>query len=84
MAEWVALGLPIVDMTRHCLITYEKANANHVWDGTPWEAEHALFQPNYDRIVPWLANTGRAIKIERLGTSENGDRIDVLQPSKER
>ena len=36
---------------------YEKANPNTVWDdGTPWEAEHELFEPDYDRIVPWLEN----------------------------
>jgi len=26
-----------------------------VWmDGTPWEADHHLFQPDYDRVAPWL------------------------------
>ncbi len=36
---------------------YEKANPNTVWDdGTPWEAEHELFEPDYDRILPWLEN----------------------------
>jgi len=36
---------------------YEKANPNHVWDdGTPWEAEHELFEPELDRIMPWLEN----------------------------
>jgi len=36
---------------------YEKANPNTVWnDGTPWEAEHELFEPDYDRISPWLEN----------------------------
>lgn len=34
---------------------YEKSNPNSVWvDGTPWEADHHLFQPDYDRIAPWL------------------------------
>lgn len=34
---------------------YEKANPNPVWvDGTPWEADHHLFPPDYDRIAPWL------------------------------
>jgi dimethylglycine dehydrogenase len=34
---------------------YEKANPNCVWlDGTPWEAESELFEPDYDRIMPWL------------------------------
>ena len=36
---------------------YEKANPNTVWlDGTPWEAESELFEPDYDRIMPWLTN----------------------------
>ena len=36
---------------------YEKANPNTVWlDGTPWEAESELFDPDYDRIMPWLDN----------------------------
>lgn len=36
---------------------YEKANAASVWDeGTPWESENELFEPDYDRIMPWLAN----------------------------
>lgn len=36
---------------------YEKANAVSVWDdGTPWEAENELFEPDYDRIMPWLQN----------------------------
>ena len=36
---------------------YEKANPNTVWlDGCPWEAEHELFAPDYDRIMPWLEN----------------------------
>ena len=36
---------------------YEKANANTVWeDGCPWEAENELFEPDYDRIMPWLEN----------------------------
>lgn len=34
---------------------YEKANPNPVWtDGAPWEAEHELFEPDYERIMPWL------------------------------
>ncbi len=36
---------------------YEKAGAATVWDdGTPWEAENELFEPDYDRIMPWLEN----------------------------
>ena len=36
---------------------YEKANAASVWDdGTPWESENELFEPDYERIEPWLIN----------------------------
>ncbi|HRV62938.1 MAG TPA: FAD-binding oxidoreductase, partial [Albidovulum sp.] len=36
---------------------YEKANPNTVWeDQCPWEAENELFEPDYDRIMPWLEN----------------------------
>ena len=36
---------------------YEKTNAASVWDdGTPWESENELFEPDYDRIIPWLEN----------------------------
>ncbi len=34
---------------------YEKANPRTVWlEGTPWEAESELFEPDYERIMPWL------------------------------
>ncbi len=37
---------------------YEKANAASVWDdGTPWDSENELFEPDYDRIMPWLENS---------------------------
>ena len=36
---------------------YEKENPNAVWlDGCPWEAENPLFEPDYDRVAPWLSN----------------------------
>jgi len=36
---------------------YEKTNPNSVWeDHCPWEAENELFEPHYDRIMPWLEN----------------------------
>jgi dimethylglycine dehydrogenase len=36
---------------------YEKANAATVWDDeTPWSAENELFEPDFDRIMPWLEN----------------------------
>ncbi|MEI9424097.1 FAD-dependent oxidoreductase [Mesorhizobium sp. Cs1299R1N1] len=48
---------------------YEKANPNAVWtDGCPWEAEHELFEPDYDRIMPWLENAmGRMPVLSQLG-----------------
>ena len=34
---------------------YEKTSSRSVWeDYCPWEAEHELFAPDYDRIMPWL------------------------------
>ena len=34
---------------------YEKADPRSVWEsGTPWEADHHLFPPEYDRVAPWL------------------------------
>ncbi len=36
---------------------YEKAGAATVWDDdTPWEAENELFEPDFERIMPWLEN----------------------------
>ncbi|MEM7432121.1 MAG: FAD-dependent oxidoreductase [Pseudomonadota bacterium] len=36
---------------------YEKENPNAVWiDHCPWEAENELFDPDYDRVMPWLEN----------------------------
>ncbi len=36
---------------------YEKANPNSVWeDYCPWDAENHLFDPDYDRVMPWLTN----------------------------
>ncbi len=36
---------------------YEKADPNTVWlDGTPWESENELFEPDYERVMPWLEN----------------------------
>ena len=48
---------------------YEKANPRTVWeDGCPWEAEHELFSPDYDRIMPWLENAmGRMPVFAELG-----------------
>ena len=48
---------------------YEKANPNAVWlDGTPWEADHELFEADYDRIMPWLeASMDRMPILAELG-----------------
>lgn len=36
---------------------YEKENPHSVWeDHCPWEAENELFDPHYDRVMPWLQN----------------------------
>ena len=36
---------------------YEKQNPNTVWeDHCPWDAENELFEPDYDRVMPWLEN----------------------------
>jgi dimethylglycine dehydrogenase len=46
---------------------YEKENPNTIWDdGTPWEAEHELFEPHLDRIGPWLQTA-----MERMPIFEN-------------
>ena len=48
---------------------YEKENPNTVWeDHCPWEAENELFEPDYDRIMPWLENAmGRMPVFAELG-----------------
>ncbi|MBF2759945.1 MAG: FAD-dependent oxidoreductase [Ectothiorhodospiraceae bacterium AqS1] len=53
---------------------YEKANPNTVWlDGTPWESENELFDPDYERIMPWLENA-----LERMPVlAESGIRRTV-------
>ncbi len=46
-----------VRMERHAGLVgiYEKADPKSVWeDGTPWDADHHLFPPDYDRVAPWL------------------------------
>jgi len=43
---------------------YEKTGAKTAWDGgTPWEAENHLFDPDYDRIMPWLEKAMRRVPI---------------------
>ena len=48
---------------------YEKADPNAIWlDGCPWEAEHELFDADYDRIMPWLEKwNGRLPGLEAGG-----------------
>lgn len=53
---------------------YEKSNPNSVWeDRCPWEAENELFEPHYERIMPWLENA-----LERMPVfAELGIKRDV-------
>ena len=46
-----------MEQKRGLIGIYEKENPNSVWhDHCPWEAENELFDADYDRIMPWLAN----------------------------
>ena len=48
-------GYVRMERDRGLIGIYEKENPNAVWiDECPWEAEHELFAPDYDRIMPWL------------------------------
>ncbi len=43
---------------------YEKSDTNPVWlEGCPWEDENILFEPDYDRVLPWLENAFNRIPI---------------------
>ena len=48
---------------------YEKVNAVSVWDDmTPWDVENELFEPDYQRIMPWLQNAMQRMPIfEKCG-----------------
>jgi len=48
---------------------YEKADPKAVWiDRCPWEAENELFEPDYERVMPWLENAmGRMPIFAELG-----------------
>lgn len=52
---------------------YEKENPNAVWiDHCPWEAENELFDPDYERIMPWLENAMERMPIlAELGIKRN-------------
>ena len=44
-----------MEQKRGLIGIYEKQNPNSVWENhCPWEAENELFDPDYDRIMPWL------------------------------
>ncbi|MEM9430785.1 MAG: FAD-dependent oxidoreductase [Pseudomonadota bacterium] len=44
-----------MEQKRGLIGIYEKTNPNTVWeDHCPWEAENELFDPDYDRVLPWL------------------------------
>jgi len=44
-----------MEQKRGLIGIYEKQNPNSVWeDHCPWEAENELFDPDYDRVMPWL------------------------------
>ncbi|MDD9978400.1 MAG: FAD-dependent oxidoreductase, partial [Boseongicola sp.] len=44
-----------MEQKRGLIGIYEKENPNTVWeDHCPWEAENELFDPDYDRVMPWL------------------------------
>jgi dimethylglycine dehydrogenase len=46
-----------MEQKRGLIGIYEKKNSNAIWqDHCPWEAENELFDPDYDRVMPWLEN----------------------------
>ena len=46
-----------MEQARGLIGIYEKEDPNEVWvDHCPWEAENELFEPDFDRIMPWLQN----------------------------
>ena len=51
-----------MEQQRGLIGIYEKENPNVVWeDACPWEAENELFEPDYDRVMPWLE-----VSLERM------------------
>ena len=47
-----------MEQKRGLIGIYEKESPNTVWeDHCPWEAENELFDADYDRIMPWLAES---------------------------
>ena len=48
-------GYVRMEQRRGLIGIYEKADPNTVWiDHCPWECENWLFEPDYDRVAPWL------------------------------
>lgn len=44
-----------MEQKRGLIGVYEKKNPNPVWiDHCPWDCENWLFDPDYDRVLPWL------------------------------
>ena len=44
-----------MEQKRGLIGIYEKERPKTVWeDHCPWEAENELFDPDYDRVMPWL------------------------------
>ncbi len=58
-----------MEQKRGLIGIYEKENPNSVWrDHCPWEYENWLFEPDYDRVMPWLENAlGRMPIFAELG-----------------
>ncbi|MEM7693176.1 MAG: FAD-dependent oxidoreductase [Pseudomonadota bacterium] len=62
-----------MEQQRGLIGIYEKANPNTVWeDFCPWEAEHELFAPDYERVMPWLEESLNRMPIfAELGISRD-------------
>ncbi len=57
-------GYVRMEQRRGLIGIYEKENPNTVWeDGCPWEAENELFDPDYDRVLPWLEEALRRMPV---------------------
>ena len=47
-----------MEQKRGLIGIYEKHDPNEVWvDHCPWDAENELFDPDFDRVMPWLQNS---------------------------
>ena len=53
--DQIVSGYIRMEQKRGLIGVYEKENPNPVWiDHCPWDYENWLFDPDYDRILPWL------------------------------